>query len=109
MHVIKGWISKEITSHLGFEDEILINLISGELQKENPDPFSLSQLLEEFLVEYTEPFMKNLWKLLAESQDSPIGISPVLLKQKEAEIHQSNADHDAIEAKLKQIRRSLQK
>jgi len=62
---------------LGEEDELLINFIISALEQPTErglDPRKMQIDLTGFLARNTGPFMKELWQLLIDAQNSPNGI-----------------------------------
>jgi len=62
---------------LGDEDELLINFIISALEQPTEkglDPRKMQIDLTGFLAKSTGPFMKELWQLLIDAQNSPNGI-----------------------------------
>lgn len=130
LNSIKPWIQKKITEILGFEDEVVINLAISELEsKEETGPcpkriqlnltgnfnnkWSFLNLLinyflqKGFLTNKASIFMKELWKLLLEAQETLNGIPPSLIQERKEEILQKNEEIMNQEAKLESIRAFL--
>merc|ERR1719263_1748164 len=79
--IFEAWISKKIENILGVEDEILSNMVTNELEKEQcPDPRNLYVQLIPFLDCHVRKFMKQLWGLLINAQENGIEFSKELVK-----------------------------
>jgi serine/arginine repetitive matrix protein 1 len=77
------------------EDDILVNLVMAELEKENePDPRRIQINLTGFLDRNAPSFVAELWKLLISAQENYLpgqkGIPTELLKEKIIEIDKLN-------------------
>lgn len=95
--VMSRWVGERLTELLGFEDEVVVGLVTNLLsQRASPflfnernflagtDPFSgqltkvdpkaLQVQLTGFLEKQAAPFVTELWKLLSEAQDAPCGV-----------------------------------
>mmetsp|Transcript_49651 Transcript_49651/g.82662 ORF Transcript_49651/g.82662 Transcript_49651/m.82662 type:complete len:413 (-) Transcript_49651:545-1783(-) len=78
---IKPWIKQEIDASLGFEDDVVINLVYNLLQTEQfPDGKALAVKLMGFLEADTMSFMQTLWTHLVDANNTKLGISTQLLK-----------------------------
>lgn len=94
MKVIKDWVEKNIIKILGFEDEFLVNFVMNLIENQSDEPRKIELQLRGnfyedylgFLTDSTEIFMKELWSLLIQAQNSESGIPEVLLKEKEEEL-----------------------
>ena len=53
-----------MTTYLGFEDEVVIGYIEGQLTADKVDPKLMQLNLQGFLEKHTTSFMKELWALL---------------------------------------------
>ena len=75
--VIKGWITKRITELLGFEDDVVVNLVVNSIEapdEKGLDPRKVQLNLAVFLQKNASKFTKELWELLLEAQEAPEGI-----------------------------------
>lgn len=77
--VIKPWIYERVNEILGFDDEIVANLTANYLQKHAEDPVPIDPKrmqihISGFMEKDTPKFMKELWNLLLEAQNSENGI-----------------------------------
>ena len=80
--VMKPWIATQIELILGFEDDIVVNLIFNVLERDRyPDVKDLTVSLMGFLESDTLPFMEKLWKYLIDAQNSKIGIAQHMMKE----------------------------
>jgi len=82
IEVIKPWITKRVTEYLGFEDEVVINLIFNMLEKPPVDPKDLQINLTGFLEHNTKRFVLELWKMLVSASRSTTGIPDEMLEKK---------------------------
>ena len=85
----------QVTAYLGMEDDILVNLVMAELEKENePDPRRIQINLTGFLDRNAASFVAELWNLLLSAQENHLpgqkGIPTELLKEKIIEIDKLN-------------------
>eukprot|EP01084_Bolivina_argentea_P234730 395147_1 len=77
---IKPWIEKEIETLLGFDDDVVVNLIYNLLENtQYPDAKQISVKLMGFLEQDTIPFMLKLWSHLIDANNNKLGISTKLL------------------------------
>jgi hypothetical protein len=95
MNIIIDQFFCQVTSYLGMEDDILVNLVMAELEKENePDPRRIQINLTGFLDRNAPSFVAELWKLLISAQENYLpgqkGIPTELLKEKIIEIDKLN-------------------
>jgi len=84
--VLSRWVVEKITQLLGFEDEILSNLVINTLSTKKVDPFKLQLDITGFLVDDAKEFMQELWDLAIDAQSQPTGIPTVFIQQKKEEI-----------------------
>ncbi|KAI6019976.1 PWI domain-containing protein, partial [Pisolithus orientalis] len=92
MEIIRPWIAKKVTELVGFEDEVVIEYAMGLLEDPNhttPDPKKMQINLMGFLTSSTPAFMKALWDLLLESQDSPGGVPTSMVEAKKEELRKA--------------------
>ncbi|KAI6116296.1 PWI domain-containing protein, partial [Pisolithus sp. B1] len=92
MEIIRPWIAKKVTELVGFEDEVVIEYAMGLLEDPNhttPDPKKMQINLMGFLTSSTPTFMKALWDLLLESQDSPGGVPVSMVEAKKEELRKA--------------------
>eukprot|EP01026_Neomeris_dumetosa_P008705 TRINITY_DN1281_c0_g3_i1.p1 TRINITY_DN1281_c0_g3~~TRINITY_DN1281_c0_g3_i1.p1 ORF type:complete len:494 (-),score=79.48 TRINITY_DN1281_c0_g3_i1:480-1961(-) len=102
LEVIREWVAKRVTALLnGLEDDVLIGFIFEMLeQKSKLDPRELQIYLTGFLEKNTSLFMKELWTLLIEAQQSEHGIPQQLLDLKAEELRQKQKYQEKIKAQL---------
>ena len=84
--VMFKWVTEKLIDMLGFEDDIVINMIINLLEKETIDPKRMQMELTGFLEKKTKQFMDELWTLLVDAQSQPSGIPLAFIQQKKAEI-----------------------
>ncbi|KAJ1975269.1 hypothetical protein H4R33_006682 [Dimargaris cristalligena] len=102
MTVIRPWVTQQITEHLGFEDEVVIEFVLGMLEENSPDPKDMQINLTGFLSRKAPVFVLDLWKLLISAQNSLGGIPPEFLEQKKREILNKKAESERIQAQITQ-------
>ncbi|KAK0731254.1 PWI domain-containing protein [Lasiosphaeris hirsuta] len=89
IQVMKKWIASTVTTILGNEDDVVIELIFNLIEGGRfPDIKSLQIQLTGFLDKDTATFCKDLWKLLLSAQSSPQGVPKELLEAKKQELLQ---------------------
>jgi serine/arginine repetitive matrix protein 1 len=86
LDVINKWITQKIIEVVGFEDDILINLVINMLQGNNLDGKKMQLDVTGFLEKQAGAFMEELWNLLVDAQSQPSGIPSSFLKRKKEEI-----------------------
>jgi hypothetical protein len=95
--LLRSWISSRITSILGEDDDVVVDLVVNSLdaaqkavragKKEGLlDPRELQINLTGFLEKQARPFVLELWNLLLSAGQAPNGIPPQLLEAKKNEI-----------------------
>jgi hypothetical protein len=61
----------QVTSYLGIEDDVVVNMVVAELENEvEPDPRRIQISLEGFLNKNAAKFTLELWKLLLSAQEN---------------------------------------
>lgn len=88
LDVINKWITQRIIEVVGFEDEILINLVINMLQGVDVDGRKMQLDVTGFLEKQSGSFVAELWSLLVDAQEQPSGIPTVFLQKKKEEILQ---------------------
>lgn len=98
--VIKNWAASELSRILGYEDDVVINLLFDLLEgSKNPDVKSLQIQLTGFLEKDAALFCKELWNLCLSAQKSDTGIPQQLVEAKKLELLQEKVEQErAIEA-----------
>lgn len=86
--IISKWITGKIMQLVGFEDEILINMVINLLNHDTLDGRRMQISLTPFLDKSTSKFMEELWGLLIDAQSQPSGIPSKFLEKKKEEILQ---------------------
>eukprot|EP01023_Acetabularia_acetabulum_P019819 TRINITY_DN20168_c0_g2_i1.p1 TRINITY_DN20168_c0_g2~~TRINITY_DN20168_c0_g2_i1.p1 ORF type:complete len:215 (-),score=27.25 TRINITY_DN20168_c0_g2_i1:46-690(-) len=102
LEVIREWIAKRVTALLnGVEDDVLIGYIFEMLeQRDKLDPKELQVYLTGFLEKNTGLFMKELWTLLAQAQESPSGIPQQILDIKAEELKNKEQYQEQLQQQL---------
>ena len=86
LDIMRPWITKRVTELLGFEDEVVIEMIVSMLEEKSPDPRKCQINLTGFLEQNSVVFVTELWKLLVSAQESPAGIPATFVEEKQQEI-----------------------
>ncbi|XP_010787171.1 serine/arginine repetitive matrix protein 1 isoform X2 [Notothenia coriiceps] len=103
LEVIKPWITQRVTETLGFEDDVVIELIFNLLEEKNPDSKMMQINLTGFLNgKNAREFMRDLWPLLLSAQENIAGIPSAFLEQKKEEIKQRQIEQEKL-ATLKKV------
>jgi serine/arginine repetitive matrix protein 1 len=94
--VLTQWIENKITRMLGFEDDIVastaINLFLPQAPEDAPTTFQVDPRTAQIDMcgflgdEGGATFAEELWTLLLEAQESPLGIPKTLLEEKKKEM-----------------------
>jgi hypothetical protein len=92
--VIKPWIMDQVTTLLGFEDEVVVEMVFGYLEQESVDPRLMTVNLKGFLEDKTLGFVKELWELLLSAQDNKNGIPDVFMERKKEELRMRRVAED---------------
>ncbi|WFD42973.1 hypothetical protein MPSI1_001624 [Malassezia psittaci] len=102
MQVMRPWIAEKVESLLGFEDEVLVEFVSDQLENEEfPDPRKMQISLTGFLEKRARPFMAELWSLLLSAQESVAGIPRLFVEQKKAEMQQKRTESDHVRSEVR--------
>jgi serine/arginine repetitive matrix protein 1 len=86
LDVINKWITQKIIEIVGFEDDILINLVINMLQGDEVDAKKMQLDVTGFLEKQAQSFVEELWTLLVDAQGQPSGIPSVFIQKKKEEI-----------------------
>ena len=95
VEVMGRWVSERLAELLGFEDDVLSELVMNMLaqtrdaktgQDKRVDPQQLQVQLTGFLNKQAQPFVAELWKLLLDAQDAPHGIPRAFVERKKQEL-----------------------
>ena len=98
---MKGWIAKEINSILGFEDDVLIDMIYNLLSlDEKVDPKHIEVTLIPFLERSAIGFTEKLWSLLLSAQKDPLGIPQEFVEQRMEELKKQKEKEAETKAKI---------
>lgn len=76
---MKPWIEKRVTEDLGFEDDVVVNLVQNLLEEEEVNPKLVHIQLTPFLEAKTGAFMSELWTLLLSAQETGSGVPQAFL------------------------------
>lgn len=86
LDVISRWVTQKIIEIVGFEDDILINLVINMLQGTEVDGKKMQLDVTGFLEKQSGGFVQELWTLLVDAQDQPSGIPSAFIQKKKDEI-----------------------
>lgn len=87
--VLRPWINTKITGLLGFEDDVVVEMILQMLAESRfPDPKKIQLALAGFLYKDAPNLLRELWQLLIGAQESPEGIAISMIEGKKDEILQ---------------------
>eukprot|EP01036_Dinobryon_divergens_P031019 gene31019-40354_t len=86
LDVISKWVHEKIIELLGFEDDILINLVNNMLQGGELEGKKLQLDVTGFLGKQTGAFVEELWAFLVDAQNQPNGIPSAFIQKKKQEI-----------------------
>ena len=101
VEVMGRWVSERLAELLGFEDDVLSDLVMNMLsqtrdaktgQDKRVDPQQLQVQLTGFLNKQAQPFVAELWKLLLDAQDAPHGIPRAFVERKKQELVKRRAE-----------------
>jgi serine/arginine repetitive matrix protein 1 len=112
--VISSWITKRITEILGFEDEIIIDYCRqqllpqtstdiGSLSAEKICPKKLQINMTGFLAKNASSFVKDLWSLLLDAQESESGIPSQFVEEQKNEMMFKQAEAQRIKEALEKV------
>ncbi|KAH8045764.1 hypothetical protein JL722_14037 [Aureococcus anophagefferens] len=90
VEVMVRWVNERLTELLGFEDDVVVNLVENMLTQ-TQDAFSGQ----------AAPFVAELWKLLLDAQDAPHGIPRAFVERKKAELLKRQATRDGDKAAIR--------
>ncbi|KAK7249003.1 RNA-binding protein [Aureococcus anophagefferens] len=114
VEVMVRWVNERLTELLGFEDDVVVNLVENMLtqtqdafsgQVKRVDPKQLQIQLTGFLDRQAAPFVAELWKLLLDAQDAPHGIPRAFVERKKAELLKRQATRDGDKAAIRKAGR----
>jgi serine/arginine repetitive matrix protein 1 len=96
LDVIRQWVEHKISTILGVEDDVIVELCmswlelaqSGAASRSAVDPKSLQLQLTGFLEKATKNFVEELWRLLLDAQNNPGGIPTVFLEAKKEKLRE---------------------
>ncbi|KAI9895046.1 MAG: hypothetical protein M1814_000271 [Vezdaea aestivalis] len=97
IEVIKKWIAGKISTILGDEDDVVIELCFNLLESNRfPDIKKLQIQLTGFLEKDTAKFCKELWSLCLSAQLNPQGVPKELLEAKKLELIQEKIEAEKV-------------
>ena len=92
--VMRPWIATRVEQMMGFEDDILAELIMSLLESDShPDPRRMQITLTGFLEKRAAPFMNELWRLLLSAQASVGGVPRAFVEQKKREMQATREEN----------------
>lgn len=87
MSVMRPWIAMRVEQMMGFDDDILVELVVSLLEADQfPDARKMQISLTGFLEQRAAPFMNELWRLLLSAQESVGGVPRAFVEQKKREM-----------------------
>merc|ERR1712178_196025 len=88
LDTVKPWITDQINQALGFEDEIVIEMVFNQLEADQfPDPKTLQINMTGFLnAKKARDLVGELWPMLVSACENGTGIPTVILEKKKREI-----------------------
>ena len=86
LDVISKWINEKIIELVGFEDDILINLVVNMLQGNEIEGKKLQLDVTGFLGKQSGVFVEELWTLMVDAMAQPNGIPSIFIQKKKEEI-----------------------
>lgn len=86
LDVMSKWVNEKIVELVGFEDEILINLVVNMLQSGELEGKKLQLDVTGFLEKQAGAFVEELWTYLVDAQTQPNGIPSAFIQKKKQEI-----------------------
>merc|ERR1711976_800757 len=103
---VKPWITSKITEALGFEDEIVIEMVFNQLEAEQfPDPKTLQINITGFLnAKKARDLVGELWPMLVSACENGTGIPTVILEKKKREIEDREKTAQDLDDILKKAR-----
>jgi serine/arginine repetitive matrix protein 1 len=96
LDVISAWVTKRVTEILGFEDDVVINMVNSYLQGKEVDPKKMQLNLTGFLEKDTAAFVTDLWRLLLDAQQHS-GIPSVMMDEIKEELRKRKEESSRIE------------
>ncbi|KAI5303937.1 Serine/arginine repetitive matrix protein 1 [Ascosphaera pollenicola] len=96
VEVMKKWIAGQISTILGNDDDVVIELCFNLLEGDRyPNIKALQIQLTGFLDKETPKFCKKLWELCLSAQENPQGVPKELLEAKKLELRQEKCTHSS--------------
>lgn len=71
--IISKWVTEKTIEVLGFEDEIVVNLVINMLQEDRLHGKKMQLDVTGFLAKGASQFVEELWTLLVDAQSQPNG------------------------------------
>ena len=84
--IISRWVTERTIEVLGFEDEIVVNLVINMLQSDNLHGKKMQLDVTGFLEKGAGAFVEELWTLLVDAQKQANGIPEAFIRKKKEEI-----------------------
>mmetsp|Transcript_21553 Transcript_21553/g.31328 ORF Transcript_21553/g.31328 Transcript_21553/m.31328 type:complete len:304 (-) Transcript_21553:210-1121(-) len=97
LDIMSKWVTERLIELLGFEDDIVINLVINMIKAKDPDPRRMQMDITGFLEKKSGAFMEELWTLLVDAQEQPSGIPAVFIQKKKDEIIKRQQQQDEAE------------
>jgi serine/arginine repetitive matrix protein 1 len=102
LKAVRAWVSRQTSSILGVEDEILDTLIMTALEEPVPCPKRLQIMIEGFLESKTEAFVLKLWRLLLNAQTNPLGIPQQFINERREDLLKRKRELERLCEELKE-------
>ncbi|KAJ3277120.1 hypothetical protein HDV01_000172 [Terramyces sp. JEL0728] len=103
LDAIRPWVVENVSSILGFDDDICIEFIMSLLEDES-DPKEIQLKITGFLEDSTFGFMKKIWTLLVSAQSNPMGIPQEFMDRQKEEIRKQRERDIAIFEEIKRLK-----
>merc|ERR1712178_368450 len=106
LDTVKPWITDQINQALGFEDEIVIEMVFNQLEADQfPDPKTLQINMTGFLnAKKARDLVGELWPMLVSACENGTGIPTVILEKKKREIEDREKTAQDLDDILKKAR-----
>ena len=106
LDTVKPWITDQINQALGFEDEIVIEMVFNQLEAgQFPDPKTLQINMTGFLnAKKARDLVGELWPMLVSACENGTGIPTVILEKKKREIEDREKTAQDLDDILKKAR-----
>jgi len=106
LDTVKPWITEQITEALGFEDDIVIDMVFNQLEADQfPDPKTLQINMTGFLnAKKSRDLVGELWPMLVSACENGTGIPTVILEKKKRDIEDRDKTAMDLDELMKEAR-----